>query len=113
MAVSALVAVRPRLFPFRTSYKAIVIKGFSYSSTSRVYQNYKTTQDPNQTEPKRNGIPEPNPSYPAFNLNSLGLGKQMKIAVIIIISIFGTIETWFWCTAIWRWWQGLGEPSKS
>lgn len=113
MAVSALVAVRPRLFPFRISYKAIAIRNLNYSFTSRVYQNHKTTQDPNQTKPKRNTIPELNPSYPAFNLNSLGLGKRMKIAVIIIVSIFGTIETWFWCTAIWRWWQGLGESSKS
>lgn len=113
MAISALVTVRPRLCSFRTSYKAIAMRHFNLSTTWRVYQNHNTTQDPNQPKPKRNAIPEPNPSYPAFNLNSLGLGKRMKIAVIIIVSIFGTIETWFWCTAIWRWWQGLGKPSKS
>ncbi|CAI6064835.1 unnamed protein product [Clonostachys chloroleuca] len=43
---------------------------------------------------------------PSFNLNSLGLSKNMKILVLGIISIFGTIETWFWCKAIWRWWKG-------
>ncbi|KAH6962957.1 hypothetical protein DER45DRAFT_552100 [Fusarium avenaceum] len=113
MAVSALVTVRPRLFSFRTSCKAIAIRHFNLFTTSRVYQNHNTRQDPNQPKPKRSAIPEPNPSYPAFNLNSLGLGKRMKIAVIIIVGIFGTIETWFWCTAIWRWWQGVGKPSKS
>ncbi|CAG9954772.1 unnamed protein product [Clonostachys rosea f. rosea IK726] len=43
---------------------------------------------------------------PSFSLSSLGLSKNMKILVLGIISIFGTIETWFWCKAIWRWWKG-------
>ncbi|CAG9989525.1 unnamed protein product [Clonostachys byssicola] len=48
---------------------------------------------------------------PSFNLNSLGLSKNMKILVLGIISIFGTVETWFWCKAIWRWWKGAGTEA--
>ncbi|VUC25093.1 unnamed protein product [Clonostachys rosea] len=48
---------------------------------------------------------------PSFDLSSLGLSKNMKILVLGIISIFGTIETWFWCKAIWRWWKGSETES--
>jgi preprotein translocase subunit SecF len=43
---------------------------------------------------------------PAFSLSGLGLSKNMRIGLLVIISIFGTIETWFYCQAIWRWWKG-------
>lgn len=46
------------------------------------------------------------PEMPAFSLSGLGLSKNMRIGLLVIISIFGTIETWFYCQAIWRWWKG-------
>ncbi|KAH6887414.1 hypothetical protein B0T10DRAFT_489769 [Thelonectria olida] len=53
-----------------------------------------------------------NPSYPAFSFEALGIGKNMKIVLIIILSIFGTLETWFYCQAVWRWWKGTAEAKE-
>jgi len=32
-----------------------------------------------------------------------------------VLGIFGTIETWFWCKAVWVWWKnrfGDGEETS-
>lgn len=47
-----------------------------------------------------------NPELPKFSLDGLGIGKNMKIFLVVVLSIFGTMETWFYCKAIWRWWYG-------
>lgn len=49
-----------------------------------------------------NGSPE----LPTFSLDGLGIGKNMKAFLIVVLCIFGTMETWFYCKAIWRWWYG-------
>lgn len=49
------------------------------------------------------------PELPAFNLGSLGLSKNMKIFLVVILSIFGSMETYFYCRAAWRWWKGSGD----
>lgn len=54
-----------------------------------------------------------NPSYPAFSFEALGVSKNMKIVLIVILSIFGTMETWFYCQAIWRWWKGGSEAEAN
>ena len=51
------------------------------------------------------------PEIPSFSLDSLGLSKNMKMLVVGLVCVFGTIETWFWCQAIWRWWKG-GEGEE-
>jgi hypothetical protein len=52
----------------------------------------KSAQDPLQT--------------PSVSLESLGIGKNMKLFLLAILCVFGTVETWFWCKAIWIWWNG-------
>lgn len=47
-----------------------------------------------------------NPELPKFSLDGLGVSKNMKIFLIVVLSIFGTMETWFYCKAIYRWWYG-------
>ncbi|EZF33552.1 hypothetical protein H109_01942 [Trichophyton interdigitale MR816] len=49
---------------------------------------------------------------PPVSLESLGIGKNMKIILLIVLSVLGTIETWFWCKAIWTWWKG-GKKDKN
>ena len=49
---------------------------------------------------------------PSVSLGSLGIGKKMKVFLIAILCVFGTIETWFWCKAIWIWWKGGQEDSE-
>jgi hypothetical protein len=33
----------------------------------------------------------------------------MKLFLLVVLSIFGTIETWFWCKAIWDMVEGRWE----
>ncbi|TQV97892.1 hypothetical protein IF1G_03635 [Cordyceps javanica] len=60
----------------------------------------KTVASP--TEAAGNG----NPELPKFSLDGLGVSRNMKVFLIVVLSIFGTMETWFYCKAIWRWWYG-------
>lgn len=61
-----------------------------------------TTKKPNAAVQTVSG----NPELPKFSLDGLGLSKNMKVFLIVVLSIFGTMETWFYCKAIWRWWYG-------
>ena len=45
-------------------------------------------------------------STPSFSLESLGIGRNMKMFLVAVLCVLGTIETWFWCNAIWIWWKG-------
>ncbi|QSS59849.1 hypothetical protein I7I51_04645 [Histoplasma capsulatum] len=45
-----------------------------------------------------------NPEIPTFSFEGLGLSRNMKMVVLGLVGVFGTVETWFWCKAIWRWW---------
>lgn len=43
---------------------------------------------------------------PSVSLESLGIGKKMKMFLLAVLTVFGTIETWFWCKALIIWWKG-------
>lgn len=82
-------------------------------SATRNIQATEKGQDPHK-QPQAHQPQKPgNPEYPAFSLDSLGLSKNMKIVVLVLISIFGTIETWFYCQAIWRWWKNRQESQEA
>lgn len=82
----------------------------STTMTMRATEKEKEPRkQPQASQPQNTG----NPEYPAFSLDSLGLSKNMKIVVLVLISIFGTIETWFYCQAIWRWWKGRQESEQA
>ncbi|KAL7893088.1 hypothetical protein HDV63DRAFT_368659 [Trichoderma sp. SZMC 28014] len=49
---------------------------------------------------------------PKFSFEGLGMSKNTRIFVIVVLSIFGTIETWVWCKGIYRWWYGPSEEEK-
>lgn len=53
-----------------------------------------------------------NPEIPSFSLDSLGLSRTTKTVVIVILGVFGTIESWFWVETIWRWWKSDAEDTK-
>ncbi|KAF9893184.1 hypothetical protein FE257_011607 [Aspergillus nanangensis] len=46
---------------------------------------------------------------PIASFASLGLGRNMKIFLYSILAVFGTMETWFYCEAIYRWWYGVKD----
>ncbi len=73
-------------------------------STSVLLQS---KQDHHQAQPAQGRQTEGgNPELPSFSLNGLGASKGVKTAIIIILCIFGTMETWMWCKWAWNWWKG-------
>ncbi|GIK06334.1 hypothetical protein Aspvir_001981 [Aspergillus viridinutans] len=52
------------------------------------------------------------PEIPSFSFDSLGLSRTTKTVVLVILGIFGTIESWFWVETIWRWWKSDAEDTK-
>lgn len=77
-------------------------------------RQYSDTRSPGQRTDAQNARPvdtqgstsSVNPEMPKFSLDGLGLSRNMKIFLVVVLSIFGTMETWFYCKAIWRWWKG-------
>ncbi|GFF79309.1 hypothetical protein IFM47457_10798 [Aspergillus lentulus] len=53
-----------------------------------------------------------NPEIPSFSFDSLGLSKTTKTVVLVILGVFGTIESWFWVQTIWRWWKSDDEETN-
>ncbi|KAL6812858.1 hypothetical protein GGI42DRAFT_313113 [Trichoderma sp. SZMC 28013] len=53
-----------------------------------------------------------NEELPSFSFEGLGMSRNVKVFVIVVLSIFGTIETWVWCKGIYRWWNGPSEKEK-
>ncbi|TLD20380.1 hypothetical protein PspLS_08463 [Pyricularia sp. CBS 133598] len=53
-----------------------------------------------------------NPELPKVTFESLGVTGPLKWVIVGLLTVFGTIETWVWCKAIWRWWKG-GEVEPS
>ncbi|EGD90233.1 hypothetical protein H112_02704 [Trichophyton rubrum D6] len=80
-------------------------------STYPLRFNSKT---PNDTSSSGVGSDPNNDPYrtPPVSLESLGIGKNMKIVLLVVLSVLGTIEMWFWCKAIWTWWKG-GEKNEN
>ncbi|PGG99096.1 hypothetical protein GX51_06436 [Blastomyces parvus] len=54
-----------------------------------------------------------NPQFPTLRFETLGLSGNMKILVLVLLGTLGTVETWFWCKAIWRWWKGAGDEEET
>lgn len=46
---------------------------------------------------------------PSVSFESLGISRNMKVVLLVILGVFGSIETYFWCRAIWTWWKGGKE----
>ena len=76
----------------------------SFSTRFPVASKQTSSSNPDSNEP---------PQYPAFSFEALGISKGTKVFVIAILCCFGTMETWFWCKAIWRWWQGKTEEVET
>jgi hypothetical protein len=60
-----------------------------------------TQGGPDSAAPK-SGSGDPEMSA-TLSLEALGVSKRMRLVLLVLLSIFGTIETWVWCKAIWHW----------
>ena len=50
---------------------------------------------------------------PQISFKDLGMSRNVKIFVYLVIGVLGTMETVFWTKAIWRWFKGGQEEEKS
>ncbi|KAJ5883809.1 uncharacterized protein N7473_010695 [Penicillium subrubescens] len=46
---------------------------------------------------------------PSVSFEGLGISRNMKLFLLVILGVFGSVETYFWCKAIWIWWIGGEE----
>ncbi|KAL7929323.1 hypothetical protein V8C35DRAFT_315721 [Trichoderma chlorosporum] len=87
----------------------------SIPNTWRIHQSCKTTTNDHVLVRQISGYPhlrnkrQNNEELPSFSFEGLGMSKNAKIFVIVVLSIFGTIETWVWCKGIYRWWNSSSE----
>ncbi|KAI1377418.1 hypothetical protein F4677DRAFT_57021 [Hypoxylon crocopeplum] len=72
-------------------------------STSR---SRLATKQPNKDDSSKQSE---SPPPMQFSLDGLGMSRNTKIAVIIILSIFGTMESIFYIRWIWRWLAGTKD----
>ncbi|KAM6509681.1 hypothetical protein FALCPG4_017328 [Fusarium falciforme] len=102
----------PRINNMQVGFSRLSISPRQISTTRNMralQKEQRASKQPQPHHPQDSG----NASYPAFSLDALGLSKNMKVIVLVLISIFGTIETWFYCQAIWRWWKGRQESQQA
>ncbi|OTB16848.1 hypothetical protein K445DRAFT_283926 [Daldinia sp. EC12] len=70
-----------------------------FSTSSSSLSKNRPANDPSNKQP--DDIPPM-----GFSFEGLGMTRTTKIVVIIIISIFGTMETIFYAKWLWRWYSG-------
>ncbi|EWG52076.1 hypothetical protein FVEG_16916 [Fusarium verticillioides 7600] len=102
---------RPRISTLRSLQRLSAIRYNNISSHSPFDPRWMTRES-RKRKAQRNETAEPNPSYPAFSLNYLGLSKRTRILLMVVLNIFGTIETWVWCKAIWQWRKSRQEAKQ-
>ncbi|OTB05847.1 hypothetical protein M426DRAFT_21579 [Hypoxylon sp. CI-4A] len=85
-----------KLLPHRTAWE--------FSTSTRKPETKKA----NNRSPKSEEPPPMN-----FSFEGLGMSRNTKVAVIVILSIFGTIETIFWIKWIWRWFSGAKDDEDA
>ncbi|KAH7042263.1 hypothetical protein B0J12DRAFT_579520 [Macrophomina phaseolina] len=82
-------------------------------TASAAFSTWPSLRPGQRSDPKHDSEPSANPDYPPFSFEALGVSKNMKMGIIGLLSVFGTIETWFWCKAIWRWWNGESKAEAA
>ena len=111
--MSHLAASLVRAGPRATLYRRAILTPLPLTSSSHAnLSNYAPTRNKKSTQSSKPQSQHTqhsnpgNPELPKFSLEGLGLSKNMRIVVLVLISIFGTLETWVYCKAVWRWWKG-------
>ncbi|KAJ7038040.1 hypothetical protein C8F04DRAFT_1091154 [Mycena alexandri] len=100
---SAFVGIAP--FGSRTTLLAPVFSKLGFS-TSRPLLLEK------QPGPSQDGPGELAPPKKPDRWEELGISKNMKILLLVIFSILGTIETWVWTKGILRWYYGAPKEEE-
>ncbi|KAI2623329.1 hypothetical protein GGR54DRAFT_48030 [Hypoxylon sp. NC1633] len=116
--------------PFRHGATAVgrgrLVSSYSYSFNSHTHlirpstrayaMMFSTTRSVLESKQPPKQDPSKNPDIPGFSFEGLGMSRNAKIAVIVILSIYGTMESLFYIRWIWRWFEGSkdgGSESKT
>lgn len=94
------------------SHRSALLRNEPRRSQPGQPQQTTQTQQGVEKETSGNANENSNPQLPSFSLSSLGLSKNMRILVITLFLIFGSVETWVWCQAIWHWWKGSSDEGR-
>lgn len=81
---------------------------FSTARRLRAEQKRPAGRGKQEQEPDDGG----NPQMPVAGLRELGLGRKMRVAVVVIACAIGTLETWVYGQAAWRWWKARGQEEE-
>ncbi|KAI1647228.1 uncharacterized protein F4817DRAFT_111241 [Daldinia loculata] len=108
-ARSSVSVVKGRIaYPYRPtlnshlSNQSTRITASKFSTSSPGLSTKKPANDPSKQQPDE--IPPM-----GFSFEGLGMTRRTKIAVIIIISIFATMETIFYIRWFWGWYSGTED----
>ncbi|KAI1404571.1 hypothetical protein F4819DRAFT_111389 [Hypoxylon fuscum] len=89
------------VFPHRSNTNTYIPKSSAHTTTLSFSTSQSRLADKESTKNSQKSPEEPPPM--GFSLEGLDLSRNTKIAVIAILSIFGTIESIFWIKWIWTW----------
>ncbi|KAI3325015.1 hypothetical protein HD806DRAFT_491742 [Xylariaceae sp. AK1471] len=70
----------------------------------------KNISQPSQSTASNRQAPSPEDFKISFR--DLGMNRITKFVVYAVIGVLGTMETIFWCKALWRWWSGGEEKDE-
>jgi hypothetical protein len=105
----ALASRRMARQPFTTA--SALLHGAQRTSDKRSAESASPSQSP-ETGGRQTPPPNMNPQYPKFSLDGLGLSKNMKMLVYVLIGVWGTVETYVYGRAIHRWWTAKPESKE-
>ncbi|KAI1284452.1 hypothetical protein F5Y07DRAFT_3875 [Xylaria sp. FL0933] len=65
-----------------------------------------------QSRPNNDRTSTPSEEDFKVSFRDLGMNRITKFVVYATIGVLGTMETIFWCKALWRWWTGAEEDNE-
>ncbi|KAG9258290.1 uncharacterized protein F5Z01DRAFT_633276 [Emericellopsis atlantica] len=106
--------LQPALASQRIARQPFTTRSALLNGAQRTSDKTTAESSPSQSPKTGQQTPPPNmnPQYPKFSLDGLGLSKNMKILVYVLIGIWGTFETYFYGRAIHRWWTAKPEDKE-
>ncbi|KAI1410919.1 hypothetical protein F5Y13DRAFT_166559 [Hypoxylon sp. FL1857] len=93
------------IFPCRPTANSHIPK----TSTSATSRNLSSSSPSLEKKQPTKDSPKSPEELPSFSFEGLGMSRNTRIAVIVILSIFGTIETIFWIRWIRNWFSGTKD----
>ncbi|KAL2847774.1 hypothetical protein BJY01DRAFT_246675 [Aspergillus pseudoustus] len=98
--------MRPRInFPTASKQQHPTFSTGASSGLPSQKPNADHGTNPKSTEPV-------NPEFPKISLEGLGISKNVRIVLYVLLSIWGSFETYFYYQAVMRWWRAGKAPES-